>query len=189
MKIYKCTYGNSSENLEEHTQEIIDELFKVYPNGRMNPTIIKGIPLDQDVINLPIKLLSKSDANLPVLIGERMAQSLKVGEGDDILLRWRDKNGTYDAANITIAEIFDSNVTAIDNGQIWMPIEKLWQMTGLTNEATMYIVIDDDGGEGNVISFNADDALNLVIEMGFIDPVVSNQGSVYTDNNGKLYSL
>lgn len=35
----------------------------------------------------------------------------------------------------------------------------------------------------------AEDALSLVIEMGFVDPVVSNQGSVYTDNNGKLYSL
>lgn len=35
MKIYKCTYGNSSDNLEERTQEVIDELFKVYPNGKI----------------------------------------------------------------------------------------------------------------------------------------------------------
>lgn len=35
----------------------------------------------------------------------------------------------------------------------------------------------------------AEDALSLVIEMGFVDPVASNQGSVYTDNSGKLYSL
>lgn len=123
----------------ENLTPVLIQQATLYPNGRMNPTIIKGIPLDQDVINLPINLLSKSDGNLPVLIGERMAQALKVEKGDNILLRWRDKNGTYDAANITIAEIFDSNVTTIDNGQIWMPLEKLWQMTGLTNEATMYI--------------------------------------------------
>lgn len=35
MKIYKCTYGNSSDNLEEHTQEEIDKLFKEYPNGKI----------------------------------------------------------------------------------------------------------------------------------------------------------
>lgn len=35
MKIYKCIYGNSSDNLEERTQEVIDELFKVYPNGKI----------------------------------------------------------------------------------------------------------------------------------------------------------
>lgn len=135
----KDSHGTLSEAESENLTPVLIQQATVYPNGRMNPTIIKGIPLDQVVTNLPISLLTKSDANLPVLIGERMAQSLKVEKGDDILLRWRDKNGTYDAANITIAEIFESNVTAIDNGQIWMPIEKLRQMTGLTNEATMYI--------------------------------------------------
>ncbi len=132
-------HGALPETESKNLTPVLIQQATVYPNGRMNPTIIKGIPIDQDVINLPIKLVSKSGANLPVLIGERMAQSLKVVKGDSILLRWRDKNGTYDAANITIAEIFDSNVTTIDNGQIWMPLEKLWQMTGLTNEATMYI--------------------------------------------------
>lgn len=135
----KDSHGTLSKAKSSNLTPVLIQQATVYPNGRMNPTIIKGIPIDQDVINLPINLLSKSDANLPVLIGERMAQSLKVEKGDNILLRWRDKNGTYDAANITIADIFDSNVTAIDNGQIWMPLEKLWQMTGLTNEATMYI--------------------------------------------------
>lgn len=135
----KDAHGTLPKAESKNLTPVLIQQATLYPNGRMNPTIIKGIPIDQHVINLPINLLAKSDANLPVLIGERMAQSLKMRKGDNVLLRWRDKNGTYDATNITIAEIFDSNVTAIDNGQIWMPIEKLWQMTGLTNDATMYI--------------------------------------------------
>jgi ABC-type lipoprotein release transport system permease subunit len=105
----------------------------------MNPVLIKGIPVNQEVINIPTNLLAKSDADIPVLIGQRMAEASKLSEGDDVLLRWRDKNGTYDAASITIAGIFESRSANIDNGQIWMNLDKLWQMSGLNNEATLYI--------------------------------------------------
>lgn len=135
----KDSHGTLSEAESENLTPVLIQQATVYPNGRMNPTIIKGIPIDQDIINIPTHLLAESDVNMPVLIGKRMAEALKAERGDNILLRWRDKNGTYDAANITIAGVFDSNVTSIDNGQIWMPIEKLRQMTGLTNEASMYI--------------------------------------------------
>lgn len=33
------------------------------------------------------------------------------------------------------------------------------------------------------------DALELVTEMGFISPVAASDGSIYTDENGVLYSL
>ena len=36
---------------------------------------------------------------------------------------------------------------------------------------------------------NEDDALAILLEMGFINPVVASDGSVFTDNNGALYSL
>ena len=111
----------------------------LYPGGRMNPTIIKGIPEDQDVINIPVKMLATSEADIPVLIGKRMAEASKLSEGDDVLLRWRDKNGTYDAANITIAGVFDSDVATVDNGQIWMTLDKLRKITGLTAETTLFI--------------------------------------------------
>jgi ABC-type lipoprotein release transport system permease subunit len=62
--------------------------------------------------------------------------------GDDVLLRWRDKYGTYDAASVTVAGIFDSDVATIDNGQIWMTLDKIREISGLTNEATLYIAND-----------------------------------------------
>lgn len=35
MKIYKCVYANSSDDLTRYTQELIDKLFKEYPNGKI----------------------------------------------------------------------------------------------------------------------------------------------------------
>lgn len=71
--------------------------------------------------------------------------------------------------------------------KFWRGTKEEYDALAEKDEATMYIVVDDDSE--NTIDLKAEDALSLVIEMGFIDPVVSNQGSVYTDNNGKLYSL
>ena len=42
-----------------------------------------------------------------------------------VTLRWRDKNGAFDAAEIIIANIFKTNVPTVDGGQIWIPIDQL----------------------------------------------------------------
>ncbi|MDD2633936.1 MAG: FtsX-like permease family protein [Bacteroidales bacterium] len=132
-------HGKLSESDSKNLTPVLIQQATIYPNGRMNPTIIKGVPLNQDVINLPIKILEKSDADIPVLIGKRMAEASKLNVDDNILLRWRDKNGTYDASKITVSGIFDSDVSSIDIGQIWMSIDKLWELTELENEATLFI--------------------------------------------------
>lgn len=35
MKIYKCVFGNSTDDLTGYTQKAIDELFREYPNGKI----------------------------------------------------------------------------------------------------------------------------------------------------------
>jgi len=123
----------------------------IYPQGRMIGAIIKGInPLQKSVL-LPTQSLINSKFTFPVIIGKRMAESLKLSIGDEVLIRWRDKNGTYDANRITIVDIFDSNVPAIDSGQIWMSIETLWQMTGLNNHASFFVA--ENSYQHNPIEF------------------------------------
>ncbi|MDF9796292.1 ABC-type lipoprotein release transport system permease subunit [Catalinimonas alkaloidigena] len=90
----------------------------IYPQGRMLSIQIKGIPTDQSLLELPTAALDTSSNALPALIGKRMANAAKLKQGDQVLIRWRDKNGTYDAREILIAQIFDSNVPNIDNGQV-----------------------------------------------------------------------
>ncbi len=127
--------GKDAENL---TPVFIRQA-SIYPEGRMLSVVIKGIESDQETIKLPTHLLSESTADLPVLIGKRMAASANLKEGEQVLLRWRDKNGTFDAINVTIAGIFDTNVSTIDRGQMWLSVDKLWEMTGLQNHATFFI--------------------------------------------------
>lgn len=115
----------------------------IYPNGRMLSVTLKGIDVNQSIIEIPTDALKNSNIEMPAVIGKRMANAAKLKVGDQVLLRWRDQHGTYDALNITIVDIFDTDVGTVDNGQIWMPIETLWQMTGLKNEATILIAHTD----------------------------------------------
>lgn len=136
--------------LKETKEGLVPVLLRqgtIYPEGRMVSTMLKGISVDQKVLDLPTHLLKESTATLPVLIGKRMAESANLKEGQEVLMRWRDKNGTYDAANITIAGVFDCNVSAVDNGQIWMGIEQLYNITSLKNHATYFISSSEESIE------------------------------------------
>lgn len=128
-----------SEEASKNLTPILIRQASIYPVGRMVSVSLKGIDVNQDAVRLPTQILKESKANIPALIGKRMAEAAKLKEGDEVLLRWRDKNGTFDAANITVAGIFDTNVGTIDTGQIWVSLEKLWEMTGLNNHATLFI--------------------------------------------------
>ena len=112
----------------------------IYPEGRMMNIVLKGIAANQQTLLLPTSSLSAKENQYPVIIGKRFAASSKLNVGDEVLLRWRDVNGTYDANTIYISAIFDSNVPTIDDGQIWMNINDLWQMTGQVNEATLLVL-------------------------------------------------
>ncbi len=111
----------------------------IYPQGRMQSVNLKGIPTGQKALALPTPALDTTTEAIPALIGKRMANSAKLKQGEQVLVRWRDKNGTYDAREVVIVRVFDSNVPTIDNGQVWIPIQELQNMTGLQEQATLWI--------------------------------------------------
>ncbi len=111
----------------------------IYPDGRMLSVALKGIDVNQTTLELPTASLKNSPTKIPAMMGRNMADAANLKIGDEILLRWRDKGGTFDAAKITVAEIFETNVPTVDAGQIWIPIEKMWEMTGLENHATIFV--------------------------------------------------
>jgi putative ABC transport system permease protein len=84
--------------------------------------------------------LAVSDDFDYAIIGKRMAESTKLKVGDKILIRWRDKNGTFDAREIKIASIFKCDVPLVDKGQIYLRLEVLQKMMGMENEITMLVV-------------------------------------------------
>jgi len=109
----------------------------IYPNGRIMPIIIKGIEPNQNIVNMPTKVLGKSmDVNIPVLIGKGMADNAKLSIGDSFTIRWLDSDGTYDADEGTVIYIMDTENFKLDIGHIWIPITKAQEMLAMKDEVT-----------------------------------------------------
>jgi ABC-type lipoprotein release transport system permease subunit len=105
--------------------------------------LLKGIDPNQQVSELPTDKLLGREEDIPAIIGVAMARDSKLTTGDYITVRWRDVDGTFDATELYIADIFRSNVPAVDNGQIWISIDRLQEMTQMPGEATL-VVMDQD---------------------------------------------
>lgn len=111
----------------------------LYPSGRMQSIIIKGIEPYQRILSLPTAVLKYDGNDINAIIGSSMAQSTRLKDGDIVTLRWRDSNGAFDATEIKIAEVFETNVPSVDAGQIWISIEQLQKMLLLPGEATLLV--------------------------------------------------
>ncbi len=109
----------------------------LYPQGRIQTVLIKGIPPRQTLLKLPTRKLDTAAGNTPAIIGANMAAQTKLKPGDDVTLRWRDANGTFDATTLTITAIFTTNVPTVDVGQIWIPLDSLQSMLGMPGQATI----------------------------------------------------
>ena len=73
-----------------------------------------------------------------------MAKSLKASAGDQMTIRWRDANGTFDAGDIVITGIFSTNVPAAETGQIYVPLDRLQTMMMMPGEATILTFRDSE---------------------------------------------
>ncbi len=112
----------------------------IYPAGRVQAALLKGVDPSQKILSFPSSVLKTLDDEIPALIGSRMAESTGLKPGDTVTVRWRDVHGTFDARDLSIVQVMSTSVQAIDVGQIWVPLDKLEAMSGLTNEATIVTV-------------------------------------------------
>ena len=109
----------------------------IYPGGRIMPAILKGIPPDQNIVNMPTQSLNGFDGGtIPVLIGKGMANDTKLNVGDSFTIRWLDVNSTYDADEGTVVYIMDSQNFKIDMGHIWIPLDIAQSMFAMEDQAT-----------------------------------------------------
>lgn len=123
----------------------------IYPEGRMQNVVLKGIPPGQAVLDMPTAALSAADVQMPVLIGQRMARNAQLAVGDVVTIRWRDVNGTFDARDAQIVEIMKTDVPAIDKGVFWVSLDLLQSMLQMPGEATL-LVIDKERTEAPALS-------------------------------------
>ena len=112
----------------------------IYPGGRIQPVLLKGIDPAQKVLTLPSAFLAAPEEDMPALIGSRMAQNTGLKAGDYVTVQWRDVHGTFDAREAHIVQVMNTVVQSIDNGQVWLPLDRLQALTGMPGEATLVTI-------------------------------------------------
>lgn len=122
----------------------------IYPEGRMMGIMLRGIDTRQKILSLPTDKLDPDSEEITAMVGTRLAKSAGLEPGDYLLIRWRDVNGTFDATEVKISSIFNTTVPAVDQGQVWIPLRTLQDITGMPGEATL-VVVDKAPEEGHVI--------------------------------------
>jgi ABC-type lipoprotein release transport system permease subunit len=137
----------------------------IYPKGRMQSVMIKGIIPNQTLLKIPShKLDTVSDA-IPAIIGASMAHSSHLVKGDRVILRWRDSKGTFDATEIEIVDIFSSNVPAVDVAQVWIDLKTMQEKLLLPNEATLFSTGNAEEKRSSVEAFNLKTKKELTAEI------------------------
>jgi len=123
----------------------------IYPDGRVQSALLKGIDPDQVILDIPADILKKdSPVTIPALIGTRMAKQTKLMLGDYVTIRWRDIHGTFDAADIQIARVMNTNSPAIDMGQIWLPLDRMREMMQAPDEAKIFSPFREEVRNGSI---------------------------------------
>lgn len=115
----------------------------IYPQGRLKPVIIKGIDPGQKILALPTAALADPAEELPLLIGARTARNTGLAIGDYVTVQWRDAQGAFDARDGRVVEVMQTSVTTVDNGQVWVPLDRLRQLAGMPGAATLVTVARD----------------------------------------------
>lgn len=147
----------------------------IYPAGRMLSIIIKGIPPEQTILAVPSQKLEGGDGEVTAIIGSTMAQTAKLKEGDYVTIRWRDRNGTFDATELKITGIFETNVPTVDVGQVWLSIENLREMMMMPGEATILISARNRNLEQSIKDWSFKDQTSLLSD---IEKIIKSKGAV-----------
>ncbi len=151
----------------------------IYPGGSIMSILLKGIDTRQQVSELPTDKLLGEQEDIPAIIGATMARDTKLNIGDYLTVRWRDVDGTFDATEVKIADVFRCDVPAVSNGQMWIALDKLQEMTQMPGEATLLVLDQDYTWEGNEEGWILKDHDYLLKEMNEMIRMKKIGGSVF----------
>lgn len=149
------SYGRLSPSVKDLVAEgkvtpILISTATIYPQGRIQSILLKGIDPNQQILKLPSSYLTVKSEAIPAIIGKRFARNNKLNVGDEVLVRWRDVNGTFDAVEVRIAYIFKTNVSTLDVGTLWIPLQIHQEMMQLRDVATILVTAQDTGYLGEI---------------------------------------
>lgn len=123
---------------DEKSVEFLVSQGVIYPQGRMQNIILKGIEEEQDILELPTEYLKYEAGKNKLMLGHRTAKKLELEEGDKVMLRWRNSHGSFDAREFEIVHIFKTTVLTIDQGMVWLGLQQMWGMLDRQGEVTYF---------------------------------------------------
>ena len=130
--------------LAKDKAEVLVQQGQLYPNRRLFPVQLRGIEMEQSLLNLPLAGLKpfevKPGEMIPAVVGVKMARKAHLKKGDTVVLKWRDKGGAVDARDILIVDVGDIINPRIDDGVVWLRLDHLRSMTDRDGEVSWVAV-------------------------------------------------
>jgi ABC-type lipoprotein release transport system permease subunit len=141
---------------KEQAIPILVQSATIYPKGRIKNVLLKGIPQKQKILSIPSYLLhsEEDESDVGALIGRRMAKASNLQKGDFVTLRWRDVNGSFDAIEIKIKGVMDSDVATIDSGIIWIDYAIMQKLMLMAKEASLVVLAKDSSFSEDIEKWN-----------------------------------
>ena len=122
---------------------------QIFPNRRLFPVQLRGIEIQQTLLDLPLNKLAEWQAPvddvIPIIIGKQMAGKSHLHIGDGVVLRWRDRFGAVDALDARVVDVVPLINPRIDQGVVWMRLDHLRQITQRASEVTWVAVKEFQG--------------------------------------------
>lgn len=143
---------------------------QIFPNRRLFPVQLRGMEMNQTLLDLPLNKLESWQAPvddvIPIIIGKQMAGKSHLHIGDGVVLRWRDRFGAVDALDAQVVDVVPLINPRIDEGVVWMRLDHLRQITQRAGEVTWVGVKEFQGAvvgtEFQVPEILLKDILNLI---------------------------
>lgn len=124
--------------------EVLIQQGQLYPNRRLFPVQLRGIAMNQSLLDLPLAGLRSFDNEIgeviPAVVGVKMARKAHLKKGDTVVLKWRDKGGAVDARDILIVDVGDIVNPRVDDGVLWLRLDHLRSMTDRQGEVSWVAV-------------------------------------------------
>ena len=122
---------------------------QIFPNRRLFPVQLRGLDMQQNLLDLPLSKLEEwqapVDGVIPIIIGKQMAGKSHLHIGDGVVLRWRDRFGAVDALDAKVVDVVPLINPRIDEGVVWMRLDHLRQITHRENEVSWVAVKEFQG--------------------------------------------
>lgn len=169
IKIHKKGYDKESERLplnilinnpSELTKKIsnVPSIEAIYPRlraggiisyrGKESPIVINGVDLEKET---KIELITEKNVkgSIPlqgeygILMGQELANLLKLGVGDIIFLYSRTAYETHNVIDLEVSGIYSIGFSYFEKSNIFMPVDILQEFLGTSSLSEMTIMLEE----------------------------------------------